>query len=148
MPAFASPLDEQVPELEGRSGTRIWTDPAVPAARAEPAVPPGVRWDARTVRLRRAVLRQASTGSTRFSAWCCRAFPQFVARFKNTNLLTAGLRMLSTMPAQLGDVRGHTTNSSRRPTRKDAQAALARLGTALSSLRQSTMAAFQKEATP
>jgi hypothetical protein len=76
------------------------------------------------------------------------SLPQFVSRFQNTNLFTAGLRMLSTMPAQLGDVQGAIREFKRATDKQGAQAALAQLVSAASSLRQSTQAAFQKEPTP
>jgi hypothetical protein len=71
-----------------------------------------------------------------------------VARFRNTNLLTTGLLMLSTMPTQLGDVSGAYNEFKQAPNKEGAQAALARLVAALGALRQSTLAAFQREATP
>jgi hypothetical protein len=76
------------------------------------------------------------------------SLPQFVTRFKNTNLLVAGLRMLSTMPAQLGDVRAALRDFKSATDKQGAQAALTRLAGAAGSLRQSTQAAFQKEVTP
>jgi len=75
------------------------------------------------------------------------SLPQFVARFKNTNLLVAGLRMLSTMPSQLSDVRTALRDFKSATDKQGAQAALARLGSAAGSLRQSTRTAFQKEGT-
>jgi hypothetical protein len=76
------------------------------------------------------------------------SLPQFVARFKNTNLLIAGLRMLTTMPSQLSDIRGALRDFKSATDKEAARAALARLGTATSSFRQSTQAALQKEGTP
>ena len=73
------------------------------------------------------------------------SLPQFVTRFKNTNLLTAGLRMLATIPGPLGDLRGALRDFKRASDKQAAQAALARLSTAAASLQQSTNAAFQKE---
>jgi hypothetical protein len=75
------------------------------------------------------------------------SLPQFVSRFKNTNLLVAGLRMISTMPSQLGDLRGAWRDFKRATDKAAAQAALARFGSAAGSLQQSTQAAFQKEGT-
>jgi photosystem II stability/assembly factor-like uncharacterized protein len=138
MPGFESPLDEQVPELEG------FVQDLTVAVDQAPASP-------------------GSGTSAPFASSCCgdkvnrfdavlslvlESLPQFVARFRNTNLLTTGLLMLSTMPTQLGDVSGAYNEFKQAPNKEGAQAALARLVTALSSLRQSTMAAFQREAAP
>jgi len=76
------------------------------------------------------------------------SLPQFVAKFKNTNLLVAGLRMLVTMPSQLGDLRGALRDFKGATDKEGAKAALARLGGAATSLSQSTKAAFQKEVSP
>lgn len=146
MPGFDSPLDEQVPELEGfvqdlNTVVEQYPDTAVPSG--------GFTQDA--------------SGPSPFVASCCGAklnrfdavlglvlesLPQFVTRFKNTNLLTAGLRMLATMPSQLSDVRGAYREFQQAPDKAGAQAALARLLSSVGTLRQLTMAAFQKETTP
>lgn len=146
MPGFDSPLDEQVPELEGfvqdlNTAVEQYPDTAVPSG--------GFTQDA--------------SGPSPFVASCCGAklnrfdavlglvlesLPQFVTRFKNTNLLTAGLRMLATMPTQLGDVRGAYQEFQHATDKAGAQAALARLLSSVGTLRQLTMAAFQKETTP
>jgi photosystem II stability/assembly factor-like uncharacterized protein len=135
MPAMESPLDEQIPEMEG------FVQDLTVAVEQAPASP-------------------GSGTSAPFASSCCgdkvnrldavlslvlESLPQFVARFKNTNLLTTGLLMLSTMPGQLGEVSGAYNEFKQAPNKEGAQAALARLVTALSSLRQSTLAAFQKE---
>lgn len=137
MPGIESDLDEQVPELEG------FVQDLTVAVDQAPASP-------------------ASGSSAPFVSSCCgekvnrfdavlslvlQSLPAFVSRFKNTNLLTTGLLMLSTMPTQLGDVSGAYNEFKQAPNKEGAQAALARLVTALSSLRQSTLAAFQREAT-
>jgi hypothetical protein len=76
------------------------------------------------------------------------SLPQFVARFKNTNLLVAGLRMLVTMPSQLGELRGAYKAFKQSTDKAGAQAALAQLRSAATSLGQSTKAAFQKQVSP
>ncbi len=135
MPAFASPLETQVPEL----------DQTVQELTAAIEKPP------------------ATTGGAPFTTACCskqvnrldiilgavlQSLPSFLSRFKNTNLLMAGLEMLNTMPAQLNDVKAAIADFKSAADKESAQAALARLTSAASALKQSTQTAFQKEATP
>jgi photosystem II stability/assembly factor-like uncharacterized protein len=159
MPAFASPLEAQVPQLnsfvqELTTVVAQLPDSASGAAPAptpppEPVPAPGAE----------AGLTQDAP-PTPFVNSCCgkplnrfnvilgavlQSLPQFVAKFKNTNLLVAGLRMLVTMPSQLGDLRGAFRAFKQATDKQGAQAALAQLATAASSLKQSTKAAFQKE---
>ncbi len=162
MPSFASPLETQVPEFAGfvQDLTTIvdqLPDSAGPPAAAAPApaFDPGAASSGG--------FTQDAGPPSPFIAACCgkpvskvnailgavlQSLPQFVTRFKNTNLLVAGLRMLSTMPAQLGEVRTALRDFKSATDKQGAQAALLRLGTAAGSLRQSTRQAFQKEATP
>ncbi len=160
MPAFGSPLESQVPELGGfvqdltTIVDQLPDSVGTPAPEgAAPAVdPPSADSFA-----------QDSFAPSPFITSCCgkplnrldailgavlKSLPQFVSRFKNTNLLVAGLRMLSTMPSQLGDVRSAIREFRSATDKEGAQAALARLGSAAGSLQQSTQAAFQKESTP
>jgi photosystem II stability/assembly factor-like uncharacterized protein len=151
MPAFESPLDEQVPELEGFVQDLNTAVDQAPDAAAQGAGTPGGGFS------------QDASAPSPFIASCCgekvnrldavlglvlESLPQFVTRFKNTNLLTAGLRMLATMPTQLGDVTGAFQEFKRATNKEGARAALARLLASVGSLRQSTRAAFQQEATP
>lgn len=160
MPAFASPLDDQVLEVGGfvqdlAEIVAQLPDSAGPGAR-EGAAPAPAPPDATG-------FAQDTFAPTPFIRACCgprlnrldailgavlQSLPQFVARFKNTNLLVAGLRMLSTMPAQLSDLRGALRDFKSATDKAGAQAALIRLGGAAGSLRQSTLAAFQKGDTP
>ncbi len=160
MPAFASPLEAQVPELNSfvqdlTTVVEQLPDSAAPGAAAAPPFgesAPGAGGFA-----------QDTGPASPFVNSCCgkpvnrlnailgavlQSLPQFVTRFKNTNLLVAGLRMLSTMPSQLSDVKSALRDFKSATDKHGAQAALIRLGTAAGSLRQSTRAAFQKEATP
>jgi photosystem II stability/assembly factor-like uncharacterized protein len=161
MPAFASPLETQVPELAGFVQDLTTVVAQLPDSAGSPAA---------TALVAPAPDNPAGGGFVQdaappspFVASCCgkpvnklnailgavlQSLPQFVTRFKNTNLLVAGLRMLSTMPAQLGDVRSALRDFKSATDKQGAQAALLRLGGAAGSLRQSTRQAFQKEATP
>ncbi len=160
MPAFASPLESQVTEFGGfvQDLTTMVdqlpdsTGTPTPEGAAPGGDPPGADSFA-----------QDTFAPSPFITSCCgkplnrldailgavlKSLPQFVSRFKNTNLLVAGLRMLSTMPSQLGDVRSAIREFRSATDKEGAQAALARLGSAAGSLQQSTQAAFQKEGTP
>lgn len=168
MPAFDSPLDEQVPQLGGFVQDLTTVVEQLPDSAGAP--PPGAQ-----------ALVAPDPGSppppdnpaaggfvqdappSPFVTSCCakpvnrlnailgavlQSLPQFVTRFKNTNLLVAGLRMLSTMPSQLSDVRSALRDFKSATDKPAAQAAVVRLGTAAGALQQSTKAAFQKEVTP
>ncbi len=158
MPAFASPLDSQVSALDGFVQDLSALVEQLPdssgAAGASPAV---------TAAPGDAGAFEQDAPPSAFVADCCgkpvnrlnailgavlQSLPQFVTRFKNTNLLVAGLRMLSTMPSQLSDLRGALREFKRATDKPSAQAALLRLGGAASSLGQSTKLAFQTEVTP
>ncbi len=147
MPAFESPLDEQVPEMEA-----FVQDLTVAVEQSSDTAPTSSNG-----------FSQDATGPSPFVASCCgprlnrfdavlglvlESLPQFIARYRNTNLLTAGLRMLTTMPNQLGDVRGAYQEFQRASDKASAQAALARLVAAVGSFKQLTQAAFQSEVTP
>jgi outer membrane murein-binding lipoprotein Lpp len=159
MPSFGSPLETQVPEIatfvqDLTTVVEQLPDSATAAAAAPPvAASPDPAGG----------FTQDAAPPSLFVTACCgksvnrlnvvlgmvgQSLPQFVARFKNTNLLIAGLRMLTTMPSQLSDIRGALRDFKSATDKEAARAALARLGTATSSFRQSTQAALQKEGTP
>ncbi len=169
MPAFRSPLENQVPELNGfvqelTTVVEQLPDSANAAAAAAPAAPAAPVPEPTPVESAPAAAGfSQDTPPTPFVNNCCgkplnrlnvilaailQSLPQFVSRFKNTNLLVAGLRMLVTMPSQLGDLRGAFREFKRATDKDGAKAALARLGGAATSLQQSTKAAFQKQGTP
>jgi photosystem II stability/assembly factor-like uncharacterized protein len=156
MPAFASPLDEQVPQLQ--SFVQELTTVVAQLPDSAPAAAAGAA--------AAAAATDAAAGAsqevvpTPFVNNCCgkpvnrfklmlgavlESLPQFVQRFKNTNLLVAGLRMLVTMPKQLGDLRGAFKAFAQATDKAGAQSALSQLTTAAGSLGQSTKAAFQKQ---
>lgn len=160
MPAFASPLDEEVTELDG-----FFQDLTVLVEQLPDTAASGAATGTAAASPPPAVdgFSQDTFAPTPFIASCCakplnrldvilaavlQSLPDFLARFKNTNLLVAGLRMLSTMPTQLSDVRSAVREFKSATNKQGAQAALARLGSATSALRQSTQAAFQEEVTP
>jgi len=159
MPSFGSPLATQVPELEGFVQDLTTTVEQLPDSAASAAAPPPVAASPDPA----GGFTQDATPPSPFVTACCaksvnrlnvvlglvvQSLPQFVARFKNTNLLAAGLRMLTTMPSQLSDIRGALSDFKSAADKEAARAALARLGTATASFGQSTQAALQKEGTP
>jgi hypothetical protein len=165
MPAFASPLETQVPQLntfvqELNTVVQQLPDSAGAAGAAAPApVPVPEPVPAPGAPGAEASFAQ-DAAPTPFVNNCCgkplnrfnvilgavlQSLPQFVAKFKNTNLLVAGLRMLVTMPAQLGELRGAFRDFKSATDKGTAQAALTRLAGAATSLQQSSRAAFQKE---
>ncbi len=171
MPAFASPLETQVPEMAGFVQDLGTVVAALPDSSGAAAPPAGSAADPAAVPAPTAEplvggaggFAQDATPPSAFVSNCCakpvnklnailglvlQSLPQFVTRFKNTNLLVAGLRMLSTMPSQLGDLRGALRDFKTATDKQGAQAALARLAGAAGSLKQSTRLAFQKEAAP
>ena len=155
MPAFASPVEKQVPEL----GTFV-QDLTTVVEQLPDSTPTALPATAAASAPADASFTQDAAAPTPFVNACCgkplnklnavlgavlQSLPQFVNRFKNTNLLTAGLRMLVTMPSQLGDLRAALRDFKGATDKQGAQAALVRLGGAATSLQQSTKAAFQKE---
>jgi hypothetical protein len=154
MPAFASPLDNQVTEFQ-TTLTEV-TAAVEKAPESVASAPTGAPSPAPSAD---PVFAQEVPPSPFVNACCGKPInklsvvlgavlqnlPQFVAKFKNTNLLAAGLRMLTTMPAQLSELR-NALKAFRGATDKEAaKAALAQLAAAATALHQSTQAAFQKE---
>ncbi|HEY7635352.1 MAG TPA: hypothetical protein VH763_07405 [Gemmatimonadales bacterium] len=136
MPALASPLSSQAADIE-RTVSEL--QPALESA------PDG---------------GTAAPSGSGFAEGCCgkpvnklnlileqvaQSLPQFVARFKNTNLLQAGLRMLTILPGGLGDLKAAYLEFTKAPDKASAQAALAKLGAAAGSLRHSVKVALQEE---
>ncbi len=160
MPAFASPLEDQLTELDGfvQDLTGIVDQlPDTTSAGTPEGVAPTVTPAAADS------FAQDTFAPSPFITSCCgtplnrldvilgavlKSLPQFVSRFKNTNLLVAGLRMLSTMPSQLGDVRSAIREFTSATDKDGAQTALDRLGSAAQSLHQTTKVAFQQELPP
>jgi hypothetical protein len=74
--------------------------------------------------------------------------PQFLGQYKNTNLLLAGLRILTDLPGRINELNG-ALRAFRKAADKDAaQSALAQVTAAVQGLTQSTAVAFQKQAPP
>jgi photosystem II stability/assembly factor-like uncharacterized protein len=74
--------------------------------------------------------------------------PQFLGQYKNTNLLLAGLQMLSDLPGRINDLNGALRAFRKAPDKAAAQAAVAQVAAAVQGLTQSTAVAFQKQLPP
>lgn len=152
MPRFATPLETQVPELTGFVQDLTTAVEQLPDS-STTSVPAGAAATS-------GGFSQDAGPPSPFVASCCakqfsradavlslvtQSLPQFINRFRNTNLLVAGLRMFITMPTQLGDVRAAWKEFKGATDKAAAQAALLRLGDAAAALKSSTQAAMQKE---
>jgi photosystem II stability/assembly factor-like uncharacterized protein len=71
--------------------------------------------------------------------------PQFLGQYKNTNLLLAGLRMLSDLPGRVNDLNQALRSFRKAPDKAAAAAALNRVSAAIAALNQSTDVAFQRK---
>lgn len=74
--------------------------------------------------------------------------PQFLGQYKNTNLLLAGLRMLTDLPGRVNDLNRALRSFRKAPDKAAAQTALAQVTAAIQGLTQSTAVAFQKQLPP
>jgi hypothetical protein len=74
--------------------------------------------------------------------------PQFLGQYKNTNLLLAGIRMLTDLPGQINELNGALRAFRKAPDKTAAQAAVARVAAAVQGLSQSTAVAFQRQPPP
>ncbi len=170
MPVFDSPLDEHVDELDGivdalgsavasSSDTAAAQDESEDAAgpvETEPSEP-GEEAEVEEVEV------EDVSEPTAFVAGCCAKplgkldlvlaavtgiVPQFLGQYKNTNLLLAGLRMLTDLPARVNELNRSLRAFRKAPDKAAAQAALAQVTAALQGLSQSTNVAYQKQLPP
>lgn len=188
MPAFDSPLDEEVSGLKpvvqaleqavaaapGSSAVEGGKSPAKPAARAttdlgsdeppveseelaEPDVPEAAESAEESASASEDQV-EAAEGSE-FTASCCAKplgkfdlilaavsgiVPQFLGQYRNTNLLVAGLRLLTDLPARVNDLNDALRAFRKAPDKAAAMAALGKLNTALENLTATTAVALQK----
>lgn len=158
MPAFDSPLDEQVTQLDGAVDAleeSVAAEPEVPAnATAAEASEAGAEMEE---------LHGDAAQMSPFTAACCAKplgkfdllltavtglVPQFLGQYKNTNLLVAGLQMLSDLPGDVNELNTALRAFRKAPDKVGAQAALAQVAAAIQGLRQTTAVAFQKQLPP
>ena len=175
MPSFDTPLDNQVTELAGvveqlQSNVAAAPD-SVPGS--APATSASTLSASDSSGSQAATIVSTSGGAaadpgttdapSAFTARCCGkslstvqliltavsgALPQFLASHKNSNLLLAGLRMMTDMPARLTDLSGAFHAFSTAANKPAALDALGRLSAAVKALDQSTAVAFQKKVPP
>jgi hypothetical protein len=163
MPAFASTLDDEVVGLETlvselsssigglasapeNGGGVTATEPVF----EESAPPPSVE-------------ELIAAPLSEFAGSCCskpvnklnvllgavsQSLPAFLAKYKNMNLLVAGLRAYTELPDKYGDLRAALRAFKEAKDKESAQAALARVTAATRELQQATKAAFQTEPPP
>lgn len=98
-----------------------------------------------------------------FTANCCRnsfsrlevilgalskTLPEFIGKYRNLNLLLAGVRMGAELPGEYRSVKGGLSAFGKAQDREGAQAALAAVSAALSAFKQTTAISTQKELPP
>jgi photosystem II stability/assembly factor-like uncharacterized protein len=162
MPAFDSPMDEEAAEVEA-----VVTELQTAVAQAPDSVPGGAASGAALPADRAAEPPSAEAvvaeQPTAFTAACCgkplnklnlviaavaKSLPSFLAQYKNTNLLIAGLRMLTDLPGGFGNLRAGVQALKHAADKDAAEAALAQITSAAQALHQTTRAAFQQEIPP
>ena len=161
MPAFASSLDDEVIRLEavvGELGSAIGQDASAaqnagdftPSATEESTPPPSTE-------------ELAAVPLSDFTTDCCgksvtklnvllgavaQSLPSFLSRYKNMNLLVAGLRMYTDLPDKHGELRAAIREFKGAKDKESAQAALLRVTAATRALQTATKAAFQTAPPP
>jgi hypothetical protein len=71
--------------------------------------------------------------------------PQFLGQYKNTNLLLAGLRMVTDLPGRISKLNNALRTFRKAPDKAAAQARVAQVAAAVQGLSQSIAIAFQKQ---
>lgn len=163
MPGFASPLDDQVTQVDAVVSS-LESDLAKAAdapAGAAPNAAAEMPLDSLTVLLGSDA--GALPPASPFTVGCCgkslnklyliisavaQSLPQFLGKFKNNNLLLAGLRMITDLPEQFGAIKTGLRGFRQAPDQVAAKAALVQVSSAVDALRQTTSVAFQKEPPP
>ncbi|MEO7138024.1 MAG: YCF48-related protein [Gemmatimonadales bacterium] len=168
MPVFDSPLDEQVGGLTPivdaleQAVASAPDSPAGPGAAAPAAAAPEEAGVAAAELAEDAAVAEEedALGMSAFTTDCCAKplgkfdliltavtgiVPQFLGQYKNTNLLLAGLRMLTDLPGRVNDLNLALRSFRAAPDKAAAQTALAQLTAAIQGLTQSTAVAFQKQ---
>ena len=161
MPAFTSSLDDEVGKIESvvsELGTTVGVDAAAAetaesftqSAGDESAPPPSTE-------------ELAALPLSDFTTDCCtksvtklnvllgavaQSLPSFLSRYKNMNLLVAGLRMYTDLPDKHGELRAAIRAFKEAKDKDSAQAALARITAATRALQSATKAAFQTAPPP
>jgi len=161
MPGFGSPLDEQVTELDTLVEAIEADIAAMPDAPADStaSAPPDLG-GADSAVADPGVDGGALPPASPFTMACCaerlnqlylaisavaQSLPQFLSKNSNDNLLLVGLRMLTDLPAQFGDLKAGLRAFRLAGDKESAIEALAQVVAAVDALRQGVEAAFQRE---
>ena len=171
MPSFDSPIDGQVNELdavvqqlEASVAAAPDTGGGTPSTEMATGDTSGTGQAAATDTAAAPPASASGTSdASAFTAACCGkplsrfqliltavtgTLPQFLASHKNTNLLLAGLRMLTDLPGRVNDLRSALRAFRKASDKAGAQEALARVSAAVKELNQSTAVAFQRQVPP
>jgi hypothetical protein len=169
MPGFADPLEIQVTQLDSLVEAMrqdIASAPDTLGSGAPPAAPPsagGVLGNPDSVLADPGVAGGVLPPASYFTSECCatrlnklylmisavaQSLPQFLGRYKNNNLLLAGLRMITDLPHQFGAMKSGLRAFRQAPDKESATRALAEVAGAAEALRQVTAVAFQRALPP
>lgn len=168
MPGFASPVDEQIAQLE-QAISEMETELATATTAAQQGTPAGGAQTGMNADSASAADSAASWSEpfsaplpapSDFTGNCCKksfsrlelafglisqSLPDFIARYKNLNLLAAALRMGSELPDDYRSLRAGLRAFGAAQDKESAQAALASVKEALAALKQTTSVAMQEE---
>jgi hypothetical protein len=157
MPGFDTPLDEQVAQLQQtvtEMGTALGTTAttaAVPMDSATvdslAAVPFETPLPPSSTYITSCCARSASRLETILGA-VSQSLPEFVGRYRNLNLLVAGMRMGAELPAQARAVKAGIRAFRQAKDKDSAAAALGTVMSALSTLKTTTAVSMQQQLPP
>ena len=136
MPAFESPLDDQVETVEQQVETL--------ETQFEQFAPPAAAAADTAIVIDACCTQSVNTLQTTVDA-LTPLVPQFLKKYRNVNLIIAGLQFLGILPDHLAQVKAalKTLRQARGPTAT--AAALTNLSTAIDALSATTRQAFQKQ---
>jgi len=169
MPAYESPLDEQVAQLETvihdmSAELEAFTPPS--SGGVTPAGTP-INMDSASVADSAAAWNEPFSAplppATGYTANCCKksfsrldltlsllseSLPQFIAQYKNLNLLLVAMRMSSELPGDYRNLKGGLRTFRTAQDKESAKAALADVLAALKALKQTTAESMQQVLPP
>lgn len=167
MPGFESPVDEQIEQLEQvvREMQSELATAAAPAQQGTPATAgQTANRDSSAAADSAAAWNEPYTAplppASDFTSHCCKksfsrldivfglisqSLPDFIARYKNLNLLVAAMRMGSELPNDYRALKAGLRSFRQAQDKEAAQAALAGVKEALLALKQTTSVAMQEE---
>lgn len=164
MPAFDSPLDEQVLQLErviGELSTELSAAGAGAAGSAAGGAAGGAAGDATA--MENMPIDAPLPPPSEYMASCCgksfsrlevvlgalsQTLPDFIGKYRNLNLLLAAVRMGAEMPSQYREVLGGLRAFRAAQDKESAAAALANVSAALGAFKQTASVSMQQELPP